>query len=147
MTGAPVPRATPPGRRVILLYDGECHLCQGTVRFVVARDPAARVAFAPLQSAVGRRLLAEHRLPADGASVVLIENGRAYTRSTAALRVARLLRFPWPLLAAGLVVPARLRDAVYDWVARHRYGWFGRSATCELPGPDVRARLLDGGEP
>jgi len=145
------PSAPPPAGRAIVLYDGICHLCQGTVRFIVARDGRGRVAFAPLQSPLGRRLLAEHGLPADGTaaaggSVVLIEEGQAFTRSTAVLRIARLLRAPWPVFSIGLVIPVRLRDAVYDWVARHRYRWFGRSATCDLPGPEVRARLLDVGD-
>jgi predicted DCC family thiol-disulfide oxidoreductase YuxK len=132
-----------------VLYDGVCHLCNGTVRFIVARDPSARVAFAPLQSDLARRLLAEHGLPApaegDPASVVLVEDGRAWTRSTAVLRIARHLGALWPALSVFLLVPRVLRDGVYDWVARHRYRWFGRSASCEMPGPEVRGRLLDDG--
>jgi predicted DCC family thiol-disulfide oxidoreductase YuxK len=79
------------------------------------------------------------------ATIVLIEGGRAYARSTAALRIARRLRFPWNALAAGLIVPRPIRDAVYDWVARHRYGWFGRTDVCELPPPEWRDRFLDAG--
>jgi predicted DCC family thiol-disulfide oxidoreductase YuxK len=132
-----------------VLYDGACHLCNGTVRFIVARDPSARVGFAPLQSGLARRLLAEHGLSApaagDPASVVLVEGGRTWTRSTAVLRIARHLSAPWPAVSVLLLVPRVLRDGVYDFVARHRYRWFGRTASCEVPGPEVRGRLLDEG--
>ena len=131
--------------RATVLYDGVCHLCQGSVRFIVERDPTGYFRFAQLQSARGQSLLAQHRLPPDVQTIVLLERGRAHVRSGAALRIARRLAWPWNLAAALLVVPSPLRDAIYDWVARHRYGWFGRSGACEIPSDAVRARLLEGG--
>lgn len=133
----------PPG--AIVLFDGVCHLCQGSVRFIVERDRSGHFRFARLQSPRGRSLLAQHRLPSDLQTIVLIEEGRAYVRSDAALRIARRLTGPWRAAAALLVVPAPLRNAVYDWVARHRYGWFGRSDVCEMPSSAVQDRLLDEG--
>ena len=75
-------------------------------------------------------------------SVVLIEDGRVYTRSTAALRIVRRLVFPWPLIYALMVVPRPLRDMVYDLIARHRYWWFGKRDACMVPTPEIRARFL-----
>lgn len=130
--------------RSLVLFDGVCHLCQGSVRFVAERDPQGRFAFVPLQSATGQRLLLRHGLAGnDVRSLVLVEAGRVYTRSTGALRIARQLSSPWRALGLLLVVPASIRDAAYDWIARNRYRWFGRSETCEIPSPVVRARLVD----
>ena len=71
-----------------------------------------------------------------------MDQGRAYTRSTAALRIARRLRFPWPLLYAFIIVPRPLRDLIYDFIARHRYRWFGKRDACMMPTPELRARFL-----
>lgn len=127
----------------ILLFDGVCNLCHGTVRFVVERDPGARVRFAPLQSGVGRDLLQRHGLPTDTVdTVVLIEGGRAWLRSDAAIRVVAGLGGAWGLLRALLAIPRPLRDAAYDFVARNRYRWFGRRDSCPVPTPEQRARFL-----
>ena len=136
----------PAGQRAVVLFDGVCNLCLAWVRFVVARDPAGRVAFAPLQSDTARRLLAAHGgLPTGTDSIVVLDGDGLHVRSEAALAVAHRLRAPWPFLArvAGLV-PRALRDAIYDRVARGRYRWFGRRDTCALPEPDAADRFLDG---
>jgi predicted DCC family thiol-disulfide oxidoreductase YuxK len=138
----PAPRARAPGER-ILLFDGVCNLCNGWVRFVIRNDPLSRVRFAPLQSETGQWLLAAHRLPLTGESLVLIEEGKAFTASDAALRVARSLAAPWPIFALFLAVPRPIRDAVYRWVARNRYRWFGRRDECMVPTPEQRRRFLD----
>jgi predicted DCC family thiol-disulfide oxidoreductase YuxK len=128
----------------IILFDGVCHLCNGTVRFVLARDRAGRFRFATLQSAAAHRLLASHGgASAVPDSVVLLGGGRLLTRSDAILAVAAGLGWPWAALGAARVVPRGLRDAVYDLVARHRYRWFGRREVCMVPGPEVRARFLE----
>ena len=127
----------------VLLFDGVCNLCNGIVRFVIERDPHARITFAPLQSAAAAKLLAGLPGRVDlPDSVVLVEDGALYVRSTAALRVARHLEFPWFLARVFLVVPSPVRDWIYEWVARHRYGWFGKRDTCMVPTADVRARFL-----
>jgi predicted DCC family thiol-disulfide oxidoreductase YuxK len=76
-------------------------------------------------------------------TVVLIENGQLYTRSTAVLRVLRRLEAPWSLLWAFIVVPRPVRDWLYDRVAASRYDWFGQRDECRVPTPDLRARFLD----
>lgn len=128
----------------VILFDGVCHLCKGAVKFIIKRDPAGRFRFASLQSEAGSRLLqaaGAHEESLD--SVVLIENGSYYIRSAAALRIARGLRYPWPLLYALIVVPKGLRDAVYQFIARHRYRWFGKDETCLVPTRELRERFLE----
>jgi len=114
------------------------------VVFVLKRDPRARFAFAPLQSEPGRALLARHRfVVADTpTTIVLIENGRAYERSDAAIRILRGLGGLWRLATLLLVLPRPLRDLVYDWVASRRYQWFGRREQCLLPTPGYEKRFL-----
>jgi len=127
----------------VVLFDGVCNLCNGSVQFIIARDPAAHFRFAPLESEVARRMLAG--AAASGPlpdSVALIEHGRVYTRSDAALRIVRGLRFPWPLMYVLIVVPGWLRDKIYDTVARHRYRWFGKRDACMVPTPELRERFL-----
>ena len=129
----------------IVLFDGVCNLCSAAVRFVVERDPAAHFRFASLQSEAGRALQLEHGLElaeGDPTSIVLVDDGRVFRRSAAALRIARRLRFPWPLFYAFVVVPRFVRDAAYDFVARHRYRWFGKKDVCMVPTPELRARFL-----
>jgi predicted DCC family thiol-disulfide oxidoreductase YuxK len=118
-------------------------LCNGSVQFIIARDPSAHFRFAPLGSAAAQSLIDESapRGPLPD-SIVLMEQHRMYTRSTAALRIARRLRFPWPLLYALIAVPRPLRDIIYDLIARNRYRWFGKRDTCMIPTPELRARFL-----
>jgi predicted DCC family thiol-disulfide oxidoreductase YuxK len=127
----------------VILFDGVCNLCNLSVQFIIARDPSFQFRFAPLDSAVARSLIGEtvpHGALPD--SIVLMDHRRMYTRSTAALRIARRLRFPWPLLYALIIVPRPLRDIIYDFIARHRYRWFGKRDTCMVHTPELRARFL-----
>jgi predicted DCC family thiol-disulfide oxidoreductase YuxK len=127
----------------IVLFDGVCNLCNGSVTFIIKRDPERRLRFAALQSDSGRALLGKVGLPRDALdTLVLVEGGRAYTRSTAALRIARRLSGLWPLFYGLIVVPRPLRDLLYRAVARNRYRWFGKRDTCMLPTPDLQERFL-----
>jgi len=127
----------------IVLFDGVCDLCEKSVNFIIAHDPYSIFRFVPLQSKIGRRLLLQHQLDADALqTVVLIESGRAYTRSTAALRIIRRLRWPLSVLSMLIAIPSPLRDAVYELVARNRYRWFGRHQTCQLPTPATAQRFI-----
>jgi predicted DCC family thiol-disulfide oxidoreductase YuxK len=128
----------------IILFDGECCLCQFWVRFVVPRDPQGLFRFAPRESDVGQALARAHGLdPREADTVVLIEEGRVFTRSTAAILVARRLGWPWSWSVGLLLIPRPVRDAVYDLVARRRHRWFGRSASCAMLTDDARARFVD----
>ena len=127
-----------------ILFDGVCNLCNGFVQFVVARDPSARFRFAALQSPAAMALLQSAAVPHPVPdSVVLVEGDRAYVRSDAALRIARGLRFPWPMVYAFIAVPRFIRDPMYDFIAAHRYRWFGRRDTCLVPTPDLVRRFLN----
>ena len=128
----------------VVLFDGVCNLCNAFVQFIIARDPGRHFKFGALTSDAGR-LLMVHAGVTPGAqdSLVLIETGSAFLRSAAALRVVRRLTFPWPLFYALIVVPRPVRDWAYDFIARHRYQWFGRREACMLPGPATQDRFLD----
>jgi predicted DCC family thiol-disulfide oxidoreductase YuxK len=127
----------------VVLFDGLCNVCSDSVRFIVRRDPKGRYRFAALQSKAGRALLERAGLAAEAdATVVLIEGGRAHTRSGAALRIARRLRFPYPLLYGLVVVPPFARNFAYGWFARRRYRWFGKRAECMTPTEELRDRFL-----
>lgn len=131
----------------IVLFDGSCTLCNGTVKFIIRNDPAGRFRFAPLQSVFGRRMAESHGYNADVLeSVLLVERDHVYSHSTAALRIARRLKWPWPVLSAALIVPRLLRDAIYRWIAGNRYRWFGKQDACMMPTPPLRARFLTGDE-
>lgn len=160
---APSPTPTshdaPPATRAVILFDGVCTLCNGFVNFVIDRDPKGLFQFAALQSDEAQALLRAHGEPVapaaaehpDGGgllqSVVLVEEGRVYRKSTAALRIARRLTGAWPLAYAFIAIPKRLRDAVYDGVAARRYAWFGKRDQCRIPTPDLQRRFLERSAP
>ncbi len=128
----------------IILFDGVCNLCNGAVQFIIKRDDKNQFSFASLQSGTGKHLLVKHDLPfTDFNSFVLIENDKVYTRSGAALRVARRLKGLWPLLYCFIIIPKFLRDGVYKLIAKNRYRWFGRQDECMLPSKDLKARFLN----
>jgi len=127
----------------ILLYDGNCYLCNWIVRFALARDKQGHLRFASLQSPAGQALLQAYGVPrTEFDSALLIENGQVSFRSTCALRMLRYLLFPWPLLYGLIIIPRPMRDALYDIVARKRFDWFGRMDACPIPPPEVRERFL-----
>ena len=127
----------------IVLFDGVCHMCSNSVNFIIRRDRRKLFKFAPLQSPVGQELLRRHHLwPDELDTFILIEEGRAYTRSTAALRVAKRLSGLWPLAYMLIVVPKLLRDVVYGVIAKNRYKWFGKRDECMMPTADVKERFL-----
>ena len=127
----------------IIFFDGVCTLCQGAVRFIIQRDRAARFRFAPLQSDGLRAQFAiTGRVGEPLDSIILVEDGHTYERSTAALRIARKLDGAWPLLYLFILIPRPIRDAVYRWIARHRYRWFGQQEQCLVPTPEIKERFL-----
>jgi len=127
----------------VVLFDGVCNLCNDSINFVIDHDPDGYFKFASLQSDEAGALLAQYGLDGDYLdSIVLVEAGRVYRNSSAALRITRKLSGAWPLLYALVVVPRPVRDWVYDWVARNRYKWFGKRDQCRLPTPELRARFL-----
>jgi predicted DCC family thiol-disulfide oxidoreductase YuxK len=130
-----------PGKPIIL-FDGVCNLCNAAVNFVIDRDPDGIFYFAALQSDCAREILEKHQIGLELNTIVLIEDGQVYDRSTAALRITRHLSGPWPLLSGCMVIPAFIRDGVYRWIARNRYRWFGQTQACRVPTPELQARFL-----
>ena len=128
----PTDLAAPAGDHPTIIFDGVCNLCTVGVRFIISRDPRARFRFASAQSETGRRLLRLHL--GDGQGVHL--------RSTAALRIAARLTWPWCWARVLLGVPAVLRDPVYRLVAATRYRVFGRREVCWVPTPALAERFL-----
>jgi predicted DCC family thiol-disulfide oxidoreductase YuxK len=127
----------------IVLFDGVCNLCTSTVQFIMKRDTHGYFKFASLQSEVGQQLLAEHGLTSTTLDTfVLIEGIRCFTRSDAAIRVARHFSGFWSLLRLLSLIPRPLRDWGYTVIAHHRYRWFGKQETCMLPSADIMDRFL-----
>lgn len=129
----------------LYFFDGQCVLCSRFVAFCLNRDPAGNLKFASSQSTLGRRVLLALDLPDDtlDRTILLLEDGRIYTRSTAALRALRHLRGPARWLYPLILVPKILRDPLYDIVARNRIHWFGRLDSCLVPSPQTRDRFID----
>jgi len=127
---------------VIIYYDGLCGLCDRFVRFVVSRDHQRRYHFAPLQGTTARSRLQSIPDPGASSTVILDEAGTLRVRSDAALAILAGLGGAWRAAALLRIIPRPLRDAVYDFVARHRFRWFGRRAECRVPSPEERERFL-----
>lgn len=129
--------------KVILLFDGYCNLCNSSVNFVLKHDRKNRFRFAALQSQPGIALLKQYTIiPGITDSVVVIEQGKAYLRSSAGLRIAANLGFPWNSALVLYIIPAFLRNPVYDFIARNRYRWYGKRDTCRLPDAAEKAKFL-----
>ncbi len=124
----------------LLLFDGDCGLCHGVVRFVLRHERTSSIRFAALQSPMGRVWTAKTGTGLD--TLLFVDGNTALTRSDAALAIARELRAPWTWVTALRIIPRPIRDAAYDAVARHRHRWFHRPE-CPLPAPGQRERFLE----
>jgi predicted DCC family thiol-disulfide oxidoreductase YuxK len=131
------------GDNPIILFDGYCNLCDHSVQFVIRNDPQKQFKFAALQSEIGQQLLKKGGLLDLGNNTfILIESEQYYTRSTAALRVLRLLGGYWSYLYSLRIIPPFLRDAVYRFVARYRYRFWGKKDECMMPTKELQDRFL-----
>ncbi len=127
----------------IVVFDGACNLCSGAVEFILKNDKSKKTLFAPLQSEIGRKLLADHGLDPGAAETILVIRGKSVlVRSEAALEVARHLGF-WSWLRIFRVVPRPWRDCLYSFLARNRYRWFGKRHACFAPTKEQRERFLE----
>jgi len=128
----------------IVLFDGVCNLCQSTVQFVIKHDHRKKIRFASLQGEFGQQILKKHNLPLTNYnSFLFLENGRLHMKSGAALRLSRYLDGVWPLFYILIIIPPFLRNAVYGFIAKNRYRWFGKQESCWLPTPDLKQRFLN----
>jgi predicted DCC family thiol-disulfide oxidoreductase YuxK len=129
--------------RPVILFDGKCNLCNWAVNFVLHKDRREIFLFSPVQSESGRGVLSELGLKnREVETVYLLENDAVYSKSTAVLLILRRLPYPWRLLSTFIIIPKCIRDFVYDVVANNRYAWFGKKASCRVPGEREGNRFL-----
>jgi predicted DCC family thiol-disulfide oxidoreductase YuxK len=128
----------------VILFDGVCNLCNGSVQFIIKRDPAHQFRFASFQSEFGQHVLQQFNLAmTEFDSIILLEKGIVYTKSNAALRVVKKLTGAWSALYAFMIVPQFIRNAVYDLAARNRYKWFGKKEACWIPTRELKDLFID----
>ena len=133
----------PPVQAPVILFDGVCNLCNTWVGFVIRHDPAGIFRFAAQQSAIGQAMIEKYISgSSELSSVILIAGDSVYTESTAVLEICVRLGPPWSWFALMRIIPPRLRDSCYRFVVRHRYRWFGKTETCQVPSADVRSRFI-----
>lgn len=129
--------------KTILLFDGYCNLCQSSVQFVLKHEKKPEIYFASLQSESGIKLLNYYGInPNKVDSLVLIENNKAFIKSSAALRVLKYLKGMYPLGFGFIIIPDFIRNVVYDFIAKNRYKWYGKTDSCMMPDKDLMKRFL-----
>jgi predicted DCC family thiol-disulfide oxidoreductase YuxK len=130
-------------KHAIVLFDGVCNFCNDRINFIIRHDKKDYFRFAALQSDIGKKILADHgiNMP-DPDTFILVENGKTYDRTTAALRIVKHLSGLWPMLYAFIIVPPFIRDIVYRIIAKNRYKWWGERESCMIPTPEVRKKFL-----
>ena len=126
----------------VVFFDDVCVLCSRSVQFILKHDRRGAFRFAAVDSDLFREKVAPSLPEGLPDSVILLVEGRVFTRSSASLRISGRLRFPINLAVVGLAVPRFLRNLIYDWIARNRYRWFGKMDTCYMPDPELRERFL-----
>ena len=128
----------------IILFDGICNLCNFWVKFIIKRDQHKLLKFASLQSDIGITLIQQKRLHFDKMDTILfLDKGMVYQKSNAVLHICKYLDGPWKLAYKLLFIPISIRDTLYDWVANHRYKWFGKTQACIIPTPEIQTRFLE----
>ncbi len=128
----------------VILFDGVCNLCNRFVQFVIRYDNKQKFLFSSLQSGYVAELAKKIPGPVTSPkTIILLEGSRFYMRSSAVLRIARQLIFPWNLFYVFMFVPRLLRDSMYNLIARNRYRLFGKRETCMIPTPELRERFLE----
>lgn len=127
----------------IILFDGVCNYCNAMVNFAIRNDTESILRFAALQSKKGEELRKKYDIDPAIDSVILIDDGKAYTYSDAALRICKYLRWPMKIGYALIIVPGFIRQPLYKWIAANRYKWFGRKEQCMIPSKEIRDRFLE----
>lgn len=126
----------------IVLFDGECNLCDKSVQFIINKDPDAFFLFTSLQSDTGKKLLEQHALKHDNESLIFIKGEKCYDKSSAALRICKHLKGIWKVGYLALIIPKPFRDFIYTIIAKNRYHWFGKSEHCMIPSPEIKKRFI-----
>jgi predicted DCC family thiol-disulfide oxidoreductase YuxK len=134
--------------KMTILFDGVCNFCNASINFIIDRDSKGIFKFAALQSEVGQELLKKFSLKTNDSesrtfdSIVALEGDKVYQKSDAALEIARKIDGIWKVFYIFKIIPAFLRNSVYDLIARNRYRIFGRADACRIPTPELKARFL-----
>ena len=127
----------------IILFDGVCNLCNSSVNFIIDRDKKNIFKFAALQSESGQKLLDKFGLNQnDFDSVVLVDENKFYSKSTAALRIVKEFPSLWKALYVFIVIPVPIRNFFYDLIAKNRYRWFGKKDSCRMPSPELKNKFI-----
>ncbi|XDD43600.1 thiol-disulfide oxidoreductase DCC family protein [Leptospira sp. WS60.C2] len=130
-------------KRKIVFFDGVCHLCMGSVQFLLKQNKKESLFFSAIGSETFQTNLLAQKKQGLPDSIVYWNDGNVYVESDAILSIAKELRFPWNLAVVFWIVPRVIRNWVYRWIARHRYEWFGKAESCMVPSPEVKRRFLD----
>jgi len=129
--------------KTILLFDGYCNLCHSSVQFVLKHEKKQELYFTSLQSPVGIEILQRYSInPKEIDSLVLIEKNKAYIKSSAALRLGKYLKGFYSLGIIFMIIPAFIRNWVYDYIAKNRYKWYGKQDSCIVPDENLAKRFL-----
>ena len=130
-------------KKPIILFDGICKLCNASVQFIIKHDKKKCFLFASLQSDAAVKLLLQDNIKKiDLESIVLIDDNRIYRKSTAVLRIVRKLDGLWPILFVFIIIPKSIRDMIYEFIAKHRYQWFGTMKTCSWEPKENKNRFI-----
>ena len=127
----------------IVLFDGVCNFCNSSVQFIIKHDQTNSLKFASLQSQTGQELLAKYNIPKEIDSVIFIEHNKAFTKSSAALKIGNYFGGLWKMTQVFFIVPSFIRNFFYDIIAKNRYKWFGKKDSCMLPSPEIRDRFIE----
>jgi len=129
---------------MIIFFDGVCNLCNSSVNFIIKKDKNEKFKFVAFQSSIGSDLLKKNNYNDNNLdTLVILKNNKIYTKSTAALLIAKELNSLWKLFSFFLLIPKFLRDPIYIFISKNRYKWFGKKESCMLPSPEIKSRFLD----
>ncbi|MFI5172679.1 MAG: thiol-disulfide oxidoreductase DCC family protein [Chitinophagales bacterium] len=137
-----IPRKMSMGESPIIFFDGVCNLCNRSVQVILKNDKKNIFFFSSLQSDFAAEFFQEHNYKIRSDSIIFFNGKQFHEKSGAALRIAARLKFPFPLLGAGWILPPFIRNAVYGLIAKKRYSWFGRTESCMIPNPELSSRFL-----
>jgi len=128
----------------LILFDGVCNLCNASVNFIIKRDNYQHFKFASIQSDAGKQILLQHNKKKHSlTSIILIYNNTLYYKSTAILKLLYILGGIYSLSVIGYLIPKKLRDWLYDYIAKNRYKWYGKSKSCMMPSTQLKQRFLE----